>query len=164
MDRQPDWLPDIVRLEDYGGQWRKYEEAVYARFYSDFIASRPTLQDMPVYVTINLVRGKERTFWHCIQEGPVEEERIPDLRRCERISWIRPVIEHVDSPEVRQWVNERRGKNRSILWVDSAEFLVVLEPRGSAWYLWTAYPVTSEWKKVRLFKECEAFYKSQRRP
>lgn len=35
--------------------------------------------------------GKEATFWHMIQEGRIEEDRTPDIRRCERIRWPKPI-------------------------------------------------------------------------
>jgi hypothetical protein len=31
-----------------------------------------------------------------IQEGRTEDERTPDLRRCERIRWPRPIIERLE--------------------------------------------------------------------
>jgi len=39
-----------------------------------------------------MTQNKEATFWHMIQEGSVESERIPDIRRCERIRWPRPSV------------------------------------------------------------------------
>jgi hypothetical protein len=34
-----------------------------------------------------------RSFWHMITEGGLDdEERIPDLRRCERIAWVPHLI------------------------------------------------------------------------
>ena len=49
------WLPELLQFEDYDGCWQRYEDVVYSKFYSDFIASRPTFQGMPVKVTKNLI-------------------------------------------------------------------------------------------------------------
>ena len=155
MSELPDWLPQLILFEDYNGDWQLYENAVYSKFYSDFIASRPTFQGLPVRITKNLVKGKERGFWHCIQEGPVEESRTPDLRRSERIGWIKAIIEHAHEPSIKMWHNGRRGKTRQLLWCKDAEFLVVLEKRPDTWFLWTAYCVTGEYKKLKLRKEYE---------
>ncbi len=155
MSKQPDWLPELILLEDYHGEWQQYEDAVYSEFYSDFIASGPTFQGQPVRITKNLIKGKERGFWHLIQEGRVEEQRTPDIRRCERIRWIRAIIEHAHEPEVKTWQNERKGKTRQLLWLQESEFLVVLEKRSNAWFLWTAYCVTEEYKQHKLSKEYE---------
>ncbi len=155
MSELPNWLPELILFEDYNGNWQRYEDAVYSRFYSGFIASKPTLHGIPVYIKRSLSKGKERGFWHCIQEGPVEEKRTPDLRRCERIRWIRAIIEHAHDPEVKTWQNERKGKTRQLLWLEESEFLVVLEQRPHAWVLYTAYPVTEEHRKRKLRREYE---------
>lgn len=83
MSNQRDWLPDLILLKTYDGHWQRYEDEVYSQFYKDFIESRPVFQGMPVYVERPLRKGKEQSFWHCIQQGLVEENRTPDLRRCE---------------------------------------------------------------------------------
>ena len=44
-----------------------------------------------------------------VQEGKVEDDRTPDLRRCERIRWPRPIIEHESEDSILVWENERRG-------------------------------------------------------
>ena len=155
MSELPDWLPALIRFEDYHGNWQRYEDAVYSKFYSDFIASILIFQGLPVKITKNLIKGKERGFWHLIQEGRVEEQRTPDLRRCERIAWVRAAIEHFNEPDVIKWSKQIEGKTRQLLWVEDAEFLVVLEKRPNAWFLWTAYCVTEEYKKRKLRKEYE---------
>ena len=33
-------LPDLVKFSDYGGNWEKYEEALYGFFKQDFIDHR----------------------------------------------------------------------------------------------------------------------------
>lgn len=150
-----DWLPDLL-LADCDGDWQRYEDKIYSIFYMDFIESRPVLENMPVYVKRFLENGKERSFWHCIQEGSIEEHRIPDFRRCERIGWIRSAIEHANDPAVKTWSRQIRGKSRYLLWLEEAEYLVVLERRTRTWVLVTAYCVTQTHRKRKLQKQYEA--------
>ena len=164
MAELPDWLPDLIRLEDYDGDWQRYEDAIYSKFYTDFIASKLTFQGLPVRITKNLIKAKERGFWHLIQEGNVEDLRTPDIRRCERIAWSKAIIQHSESPMVKIWSNERRGRTRYILWLEIADFLVILEKRKSVFFLWTAYSVSGGKKKEKLRREYKLFIKSQRRP
>ena len=103
-------------------------------------------------------KGKEATFWHLISEGKSEKDRLPDLRRCERIRWPRPIIEHYDQPAITFWVNERRGEKRICLWFEE-EYLVVLAKRHGYVILWTAYLVTKTHTKIKLKKEHEAYKK-----
>ncbi|MHC4158151.1 MAG: hypothetical protein ACYSSO_03640 [Planctomycetota bacterium] len=156
MSSLPDWLPELILLEHYQGDWQKYEDAVYSKFYGDFIASRPIFQGMPVYVKRFLEKGKERGFWHIITEGPIEEQRIPDVKRCERIAWIRKIIDHSNDPLIKKWPKKVGNKTRHLLWLEEAEYLVVLEKRKSAWVLWTAYCVTQPHRKRKLKREYEA--------
>src|SRR4030066_170192 len=61
-------------------------------------------------------KGKEATFWHLISEGKSEKDRLPDLRRCERIRWPRPIIEHHDRLTIKFWGPERKGGKRTCFW------------------------------------------------
>lgn len=156
MTELPDWLPGLVPFANYGGSWQRYIDYVYSIFYGDFIAFHPMFEEMPVRITKQLIDGKERNFWHLIQEGPIEELRTPDLRRCERISWIRPIIENAEDPAVKKWTKNVGRKTRKLLWLEEADFLVVLEKRPTCWILWTAYCTTKSRTKRKLMKEYEA--------
>jgi hypothetical protein len=141
-----DWLPALMVFNDYGGDWERYLEAIYAVFRGDFVASKPAFRGR----RLGLKRypdydGKEATFWHMISEGSVEEDRIPDFRRCERIRWPRPIIEHDAEPEVLVWT-EPRGANddRIHIYLPDERYLVVLADRGSYILPWTAFHIEHE--------------------
>lgn len=159
MSRLPDWLPELLLFEDYHGDWQRYEDKIYERFYTDFVESKPKFQNKLVDITKQLIKGKERSFWHCIQEGRIEEQRTPDLRRCERISWIRAIIEHANEPIIKKWQNKKGRHIRQLLWLEEAEYLIVLEERIKTWLLWTAYCTTLGHTKNHLRKEYEATQK-----
>jgi hypothetical protein len=75
----------------------------------------------------------------------VEEDRIPDFRRCERIRWARPLIEHDAEPDVLVWT-EPRGANddRIHIYLPDERYLVVLADRGSYILPWTAFYIAHE--------------------
>jgi len=155
-----DWLPPLVLLEDYGGNWDQYLDVLYKFFKEDFIDRPPTLGGMKVALKRHPIeKGKEATFWHLISEGKLEKDRFPDLRRCERIRWPRPIIEHYNQPAIKFWVNGRRGEKRICLWFEEEEYLVILARRHSYIILWTAYLVTKTHTKIKLGKEYEAYKK-----
>ena len=160
MTKKIDWLPPLVLLEDYGGNWDQYLNVLYKFFKEDFIDSTPTLKGMRIALKRHPIeKGKEATFWHLISEGKSEEDRLPDLRRCERIRWPRPIIEHYDQPAMKFWVNERRGEKRICLWFEEEEYLVILAKRHGYLILWTAYLVTKTHTKIKLKKEHETYKK-----
>jgi hypothetical protein len=147
MSDTPDWLPALVLFSDYGGEWDRYLEALYHHFHNDFIASKPMYSGKRwALKRYPLIKGKESTFWHLISEGDsegdIEAERLPDLRRCERICWPRRLIDEVASGRVRVWRTLRREEER-----------VVLADRGDYIMLWTAYYVEMEHRRKKLKRE-----------
>jgi hypothetical protein len=140
-------------MEDCGGVFQEYIDQVHSAFVTDFIYAAPKFRGLPVHVKRGLIDGKERGFWHLTQEGPIEENRTPDLRRCERIRWIRVMLENADQKNLLVWKNQRGSATRVLIWCQASEYLVVLEERNSAYVLWTAYPVTRDSYKNKLLKE-----------
>lgn len=160
MTIAPEWLPDLVFFGDYGGDWGRYLNALYEFFKKDFVESKPIFEGRRVGLKRHPVsNGKEATFWHMISEGDREEERIPDLRRCERIRWPRPVIEN--SHNLKVWKNVRQRESRICLWLESQEYLVVLASRKGYILLWTAYIVDQTHRKRKLQKEFEEYWRGR---
>jgi hypothetical protein len=96
-----------------------------------------------------------------IQKGVSEEARIPDFRRCERIRWPRPIIEHDGDSDIKVWWNKRKGEKRICLWFKKANYLVILADRGKYILPWTAYPVKRPHRQRKLQKEYEAYQKNK---
>ena len=157
MTDAPDWLPALITLDQHGGRWDTYEPAVYAVFKADFIDTVPFFRGMRIGLRRHpMYNNREWAFWHVVQEGDVEEDRTPDLRRCERISWLRAIIDHAEDTRVLVWENERRGKRRVLLWLESHDFLVILGPRNGEYaMLLTAYPTDRGHTRRKLQKEYE---------
>ena len=153
MKELPDWLPALMEFGDFGGDWTRYVNEVFAIFHRDFIQTQPVIAGRRVMIRRDpMCEGKEWGFWHCVSEGREEEERTPDLRRCERIGWIRAVIEHCDSPEIDRWVARKNGDDRLHLWFKE-EYLVVLGVRKGYYQLITAY--LTDWKHTIRKKRAE---------
>jgi hypothetical protein len=95
-----------------------------------------------------------------VQEGRVEDDRLPDLRRCERIRWVRWVIENATShAEIDIWQNTRVTEINTLLWLRE-EYLVVLGQRQGYWLLRTAYCTEKSGRIAQLRKERDAFRRS----
>lgn len=163
MPDQPDWLPPLVLFTDYDGNWDRYVEALYDFFKQDWVDSKPTFRGTAFRLKrYPIEQGKESTFWHFISEGKIEEDRLPDFRRCERVRWPRPIVEHADDDQetIKVWENTRKGKTRILLWFEAQEYLVILEQRKGYLLPWTAYPVTRGHTKQKLQKEYEDYKKT----
>lgn len=151
-----DWLPPLVLMADYDQQFHKYIAAVYEFFRRDFFESpfyldrkRVVCRRDPIY------DGKEAGFWHCTSEGRNESERNPDLRRCERISWIKAIIENVGHPLIDDWTiskHDRASDVRRYLWFNE-EYLIVLGARKNVWQLITCFTTPQEHYRRKLRSE-----------
>ena len=162
MSDMPAWLPPLVLLGDYGGHWDSYLDAIYAFFKRDFIDSKPMFHGRRLGLKrFPMAHGKEATFWHMTSEGLVEEERTPDLRRCERIRWPKPLIEHTDDTSVKYWVTVKRNEDRIHIWLEDLDYVVVLADRKDYLLPWTAFLVTQNHTKGKLRKEHESYWRSR---
>lgn len=104
--------------------------------------------------------GRWASFWHLVQEGRVEDDRTPDLRRCERIRWVRWVIENAAThAEIDEWQNTRGTEVNTLLWFRE-EYLVVLAQRQGYWLLRTAYCTEKSGRIRQLRKERDAFHRA----
>lgn len=152
----PNWLPDLLLFQHYGGDWNTYCDALYEGFKEDFHSidfdfdgKRIGLKKHPQ--TYN----RECTFWHMIQEGSVEDDRTPDFRRCERIRWPMAIIRNRNSEEVKVWRNKRGNKDRIYLLVEAARYIVVLDERSDYVLPWTAFYIQHDNSLRRLLREYE---------
>lgn len=164
------WLPALLTLEESGGDWAAYLDGLHQQFLRDFVHSLPVwpgkrvgLKRHPEY------DGKSATFWHMISEGVTEADRTPDLRRCERIAWPRPVMDEFDDtpPGVSTsrivWWKERRGReDRYLLALDDFSYVVVVADRGDFVLPWTAYTVDQPHRRTKLRKAFDEFWQARK--
>lgn len=159
---QPDWLPDLEMLGTYGGNWTSYEEALYQVFLNDFVHHATYFRGVRVGTKRHPeFKSKSATFWHITSEGDVENERTPDLRRCERIRWPRPLIENCDEPEVKVWREMRNNEPRIHLWLEEMDYLLVLAVRNGYCVLWTAFTIDQPHQRRKYQKRYETYKKAE---
>lgn len=165
QDDPDDWLPDLTTLEDSDGKWADYVEIIYTLFKNDFIESQPQFDGKWVRCRKDpIYDGKFAGFWHCMSDGDVEDERTPDMRRCERISWIRPIIESTDSrDDIDIWKNQRGSNTNVLIWYDEYLLIVLGERtrnRDGFQYLQliTAYTTEKEHRIKKLRRERDEYH------
>lgn len=152
MKDTPEWLPSLF---EFTGEWNTFVDEVYEQFCGDFIRRQILFQGLRISVRRHPEScGKSFGFWHCVSDGALEDERIPDLERCRRIGWIRVIIENCDKSDVEHWTNQRRGETSHLLWCRE-EYLVVLAERDGYFLLKTAYLTNRSHTHRKLRKECD---------
>jgi hypothetical protein len=151
------WLPDLVLNP---GSWEEYVEILYKYYIEDFVNNKPTFRGQKLSVKRHPeIDGKDITFWHIISEGKDPDNRVPNFRRCEKIRWPKPIIEHEHEPDIKVWQNRRKNEQRICIWFEDQEYLVVLAKRTTYILFWTAYPVTRNHTKQKLKKEYQGYIK-----
>jgi hypothetical protein len=130
----------LPALEAFWGDWASYEDHIYEIYVESLVRRTVSFQNKVVKCQYRpSTKNKHFGFWHLISEGRDEAERIPDLRRCERIRWVAWLIEHAAADGVRWWKNRRGRAVRIVIWLESEAFAVVLEEREGYCLLKTAY-------------------------
>jgi len=154
MSSLPDWLPEPLSYADFNGDWDKFIEAVYQVFKRDFIESRPKCEGIRVVHNGTIEDSKEKAFWH-VTSVDTTEGRVPDLRRSERIAWLRPIIENANDTIVKKWYEKRGGENRLHLWLEECDFLVVLVSKPRIRILVTSFYIDRDHTRRKLKKKWE---------
>lgn len=150
--------PELVLFDQFGGNWNAYVDELYRIFSHDISSERLTFRGSRVGCRrVPVIHGKLGAFWHVVQEGRIEDERTPDLRRCERIRWIGWVVENADKhPEIDVWEEIRDNKSDFLLWFREF-YLVVLSQRRDFWLLKTAYCTVQSGRIAQKRRERDAF-------
>lgn len=147
-----DWLPELITHD--GGEWEPYLESVYLRFRQDFVPCRSTCLGRRIGINRRLVNSKEWTFWHLVQEGRVEDDRVPDFRRCERIAWPLAIMGAAGTERVVYWEKQVTGDPRLLIALPDFSYVVVAGTRNAGYcHLITAYCVTGERRRGKLRRE-----------
>jgi hypothetical protein len=168
-NKGPSWLPNKLCYADYNGDWDKFIESVYKIFQSDFKDTKPIFRNLFVIHDTRIEFGKEAGFWHIIQKDEASGERLPDLRRCEHISWPRPMIDNSDDVVISLWENEIKKpghgrQTRVSIWLENEDYIVILKQSNNCYVLVTAYCVLFESYREKLRKQRDNYYKTKAAP
>lgn len=156
-------LPELILLEQFNGDYKKYIDAIYLVFQTDFIKHKTKFRGEDLrFKWAPLFQNKPCTFYHLTHKGEDEQNREPDLRRCERLPWAKPVIENCDKWKLKIWPQERRGANRLCIWLeldDEPDYFIILDVRDGYKLLWTAFVAQYSHEKKKKLREYEEWLK-----
>ena len=160
-------LPEIILLATFNGVFQEYFEGVYKIFKKDFVDDKPLFGKKPLKLKSHpFIDGKEYTFYHFTHSGDIEKERLPDLRRMERMGWAKPIIEECYNWKLKVWPQRRNGKDRLCIWLeikDDLDYIVILDVRANYILPWTAFVLEFEHQKRKKQNEYALYLKSKSR-
>lgn len=142
--------PDLFT---FTGDWETYEESLYKIFQDTICDAGLTFHGQRIGIRrVPEHKDKYFVFWHLTSEGELEEERTPDLRRCERLSWVNWIIVNCGRHSgISFWENKRGSETHVVIWCEQREYAVVLAKRNGYYLLKTAYCVNE--KRANSFRK-----------
>lgn len=150
----PAWLP---AHDPFDGDWFAYVERLYLRYLADLVDSRPIWRGKQVFVDDErLVNDKHFTFWHITSgiDAKTKDLLDPDLERCARICWVRPILEAPEA-EVRTWIQANRNGVVAVALPDFSFLVIIKEVKARA-FLKSAYVVDRQTRRDQYGRECDA--------
>ena len=139
-------------------------DVLYQVFHRDFVAQRTRLAGT-IWIdpqSRRIEEGKEQTFWHLTsrketyskKEGGrivTVTERLPDLRRSERLEWVKLILDNYSQISVRYFYHQESNIKRDVrlyLWAHQHDFVVILQKLGrSSSFLVTSFYVDHQRKR-----------------
>ena len=163
------WLPKMIKLEDYNGNWEKYYKNLYNLFVNDFINNSLYFNSKKVNIRTNPKQNNyEHAFIHLtcetMSDGIALNDRMPDIRRCERLGWNRAIITNYpcnnncnNCKKILYYEEYYKNTIRISLLFYDVRFKVILERRTNYYLLITGfyikydYRLNKEYEKVNKF-------------
>jgi len=105
----PDWLPEEICVSPWS--FNTYD-TLYDHFCTYIKGAGLRYGGFRVIIPKEIEDGKEKIFWHLTSRNmwiwdqtlkKKVKDRLPDLARCSRISWINPIITNCSDQEVLAW-------------------------------------------------------------
>lgn len=162
-------LKPIVEFSQYNGDYISYEKYLYKVFKTDLYNKKIFFYKKPIYLKrFPEQLGKEFSFYHLICKNfnhtGYEDDREPDLRRCERLHWIKPSIETDHLATCNQlcfvaYKKRIKNKDRIHLLNKDDRYMIVLEERKDYYLLVTAYYIEYENTLKRKIEESKKLSK-----
>lgn len=155
-------FPDLIFLDEFSGDFSSYFNAVYKIYSDDFLKGNPKYQGQKVTAPrYPEVDGLSRTFYHITHEGADESNRLPDMRRMERIRFPKFKINKLPHTELLVWEKNIKRDIRIHILNKKEKYLLVLNKRNGYVMLWTAFYIEQNHTMRKKIKEYEAYIKAK---
>lgn len=151
-------FPDLMSFNDYGGSYDDYENALLEVYNTDLWDSNLQFAGLNVKPRVHKrfeLNGKslDWTFAHFTSKGLIDDDRELDLRRCERLGYVKLIIENAHLECIKVYENTRldnKGKPKKsiVLWCECVNAKIVLtkirKQTGDYYVITTFYLVNNQ--------------------
>ncbi|MBX3578577.1 MAG: hypothetical protein KF723_15335 [Rhizobiaceae bacterium] len=142
-------FPDLINCN---GNWNDVCAALHQIFDATFNCNPPLrINGKRVVYDDRVIDGFEEAFWHMISRGK-GNNRLPDFRRAERITWIAPMLA-CGHPDVTQFRDAHdKGGFSLYFWAKAHDFVVILREKKGVIVFVTAFYTDQQWMRDDLAK------------
>jgi len=162
MCQMPGWLPDKLDFSDFGS-WESFLDHLYKLFRKDFLSKPyPRYKGQKVESDCRILdkTNKEEGFWHLLdREEEDQGERLPDLRRAEKLPWARAMLNNPGVQEMKVWNNREiiRGREsiKVYLWLEQYDYVLILLKLPYTYKVMTGYHIERKHYRRKLQKKYE---------
>ena len=129
-------FPELMYFNDYGGNYDDYENALLEVYNLDLWDSNLQFAGLNVKPRVHQrfeLNGKslDWTFAHFTSKGAVDQDRELDTDRCERIGYVKLIIENAHLDCIKVFENTRFNKKGKaiksvVLWCECVNAKIVL--------------------------------------
>ena len=160
-------LPRFIELGEAEGsdtaeRWRVYLDALHQVYLRTLVHGGLLFRGQRLQCRrLPESRFKQFGFWHLVQAGFPEEERLPDLERCRRLLWVAWVIQNAGTDaRIRVFLQTpRHGEKKPwALWLHEQDYAVIVAERSEYSLLLTAFMVHSS-KRQEFERDWQASQK-----
>src|ERR1035441_10441896 len=154
----PSWLPPMVSVSPWQDDTF---DVLYAVFTRDLRRGGLSYLGFNVWFYPTTEEdGKEEIFWHLTSRKDMTQNppvRIPDLRRSERLTWVRPMILRCPcaTSDVWDWDHlEGDGTIKTYIWIQQHHFVIIIKklPDGRR-RLITSYHLDDDYQREKMGKK-----------
>ncbi len=162
-------LPKLIELgaaegDDTAERWRVYLEALHEVYLRTLVRGRLSFRGKELRCRrLPESRFKHFGFWHLVQAGFPEEDRLPDVERCRRLLWVSWVIANASTDAGIRVVLQtpRHGEKMPwALWLHQHDYAVIVAERKDHCLLKTAFMVHSN-KQQEFERDWQASQKGR---
>ncbi|NMC49897.1 MAG: hypothetical protein GYA47_10830 [Desulfovibrio sp.] len=144
------WLPEMAKVNPWTDRTLEY---LYAIFLEDIKHFPLQYAGYDVWFFSDMEDGKEVLFWHLTsREDKETKERIPDMRRSERLPWVNPCIENYSDSDLLCWDYEEGNRTiKTYVWLKDKDFVVIMKKyKNNSRRLVTSFFIDYESKRKNL--------------
>lgn len=159
-------FPELIEFNDFG-DYHEYEKALLEIYERDLWKGNLTFNSLNVKPRVHKKfeisgRSLDWTFAHFTSKGPVDDDRELDLTRCERMGFIKPILDNAHLDCVKVWENSRLNKKNQpvvsvVLWCECVNIKLVITRYKDYYVITTFYLIRGE-HKIKKHEEEYAQY------